>query len=79
MILYQEASVLPDKIVNDLKSFQGVRLFSECKFSPLQGEIYFRSNCEGCSKNLSSKPLENTCEALDFFKLDARNLQLYKK
>ena len=28
------------QIVNDVKSFQGLRLSSECKFSPLQGEIF---------------------------------------
>ena len=29
--------------------------------------------------NLSSKSLENTCEEVDFFKLQAKNLHLYEK
>ena len=65
------------QIVNNLKLFQGLQLLSECKFS--QGERYFGSNCQVCSKNLSSKSWKNTCEEVDFFKLQARNLQLYKK
>ena len=70
MILCQEASVLADKIVNDLKPFQGLfRVFLECKFSPLQGERYFRNNSQGYSKTVSSKSLEKTCEGVDFFKL----------
>ena len=52
-------------------------LFSESKFS--QGERYFGSSSQGCSENLSSKPLQNTCEEVDVFKLQARNSQLYKK
>ena len=39
------------QIVNDLKPFQGLWLFSECNFSPLQGERCFCSNRRGCSKN----------------------------
>ena len=71
VILCQEASVLADKIVNDLKPFQGLWVFLECKFSPLQGERYFCNNRQGYSKILSSKSLEKTCEGVDFFKLQA--------
>ena len=67
------------QIVNDLKPFRGLWLFAECRFSPLQGERYFRSNRQGCSKNLSLTSLKNTCEGVDFLKLQARNLLLYKK
>ena len=56
------------RIVNDLKPFQGLSLFSECKFSPLQGRTYFCSNRQWCSKNLSSKSLKSTCEGVDFSK-----------
>ena len=52
--------------VNDLKPFEGLWLFSDCKFSPLQSERYFRSNHQWCFKNLSSKFLKNTCEGVDF-------------
>ena len=64
------------QVVHNLKPFQSLWLFSECKFS--EGERYFGSNCQGCSKTLSSKSWKNTCEEVDFFKLQARNLQLYK-
>ena len=43
------------QIVNNLKPLQGLWPFSECKFSPFQGERYFGSNHQECSKNLSSK------------------------
>ena len=68
------------QIVNDLMLFQGLWLFSGCKFSPLQGERYFGSNHQGCPKNLSSKSLKNKLIVKSwFFKLKSRNLQLYKK
>ena len=54
-------------MVYDLKPFQGLLLFPECKFSPSQVERYFRSKCLGCSKNLSSKSLKNKNEGVDFF------------
>ena len=55
------------RIVNDLKPFQSLWLFSECKFSLLQGERYFGYSRQEYSKNLSSKSLKNTCEGVDFF------------
>ena len=38
------------RIVNDLKPFQGLSLFSECKFSPLQGRTYFAATANGVLK-----------------------------
>ena len=32
----------------------------------MQGERYFCSNCQQCSKNLSSKYLKGICEGIDF-------------
>ena len=60
------------QIVNNLKPFQALWIFSQCKFC--QGERYFGSKHQGCSKNLSSKFLKNTCKEVDFFKLQAKNL-----
>ena len=48
------------------KPFQGLWLFSECKFVPLERERYFRSNHQGCSKNRSSKSLKRTVKELIF-------------
>ena len=38
------------RIVNDLKPFQGLSLFSECKFSPLQGRTYCAATANGVLK-----------------------------
>ena len=71
--------LFPKQTINDLKPFQRIWLFSECEFSPLQGERYFCSDCQGYFKNLSSESLKSTCEGLDFLKLQASILQLHKK
>ena len=67
------------QIVNDLKPFQGLWLFSGCKFSPLQRERYFRSNGQWCSKNLSSKSSKNTCEEVDFLWSFRRGIYSFTK
>ena len=61
--------LFPKQIVNDLNPLQGLGHFLECK-SPLQGEKYFCSNCQWCSKPFLSKSLRKTSEGVDLlFKL----------
>ena len=65
--------------VNDLKAFSRLLTFFRVQmFSFAARERYSRSNRQGCAKNLLSKSLKNTCEG-GFFRLQVRNLQLYKK